>query len=52
MRLDDNAILLDVGIGTGTALLRNKELILKNLQIIGVDYDRDYVLKCDKDIST
>lgn len=51
MRLDDKAILLDVGIGTGTALLKNKDLILKkNLQIIGVDYDQDYVKKCDANI--
>ena len=51
MRLDDNAILLDVGIGTGTALLKNKELILKKgIKVIGVDYDEDYVNKCDENI--
>ena len=48
-RLDDKESLLDVGIGTGSALLRNKDIILeKKLQIMGVDYDNDYVLACQQ----
>eukprot|EP01084_Bolivina_argentea_P053912 98904_1 len=50
-RLDENAILLDVGIGTGTSLLKSKDIIIqKNLQIIGVDYDEDYIKQCVKNI--
>jgi ubiquinone/menaquinone biosynthesis C-methylase UbiE len=46
-RLPEGARLLDVGIGTGGALIKNKELVLaKKIQIVGVDIDRDYVKKC------
>ena len=44
--------ILDVGIGTGTALLRNKELILsKRLTIVGVDYNLTYVKQAQKNIA-
>lgn len=40
----DGAIILDVGIGTGSALLRCKDIIkAKKLKIIGVDYNNFYV---------
>ena len=46
-RLPDNARVLDVGIGTGTALICNKDLIKqKNITVVGIDYDKDYVDKC------
>jgi ubiquinone/menaquinone biosynthesis C-methylase UbiE len=50
-RLSTNAHMLDVGIGTGTALLRNEHLLRKkNISVIGVDYDKDYVQLCQKNI--
>lgn len=46
-RLPEGAKLLDVGIGTGGALCRNKELVVaKDLRVVGVDYDADYVARC------
>jgi ubiquinone/menaquinone biosynthesis C-methylase UbiE len=52
-RLPDGARLLDVGIGTGGALCRNKELVAsKNLRVVGVDYDRDYVIRCRERVAT
>lgn len=51
LRLPDNSILVDVGIGTGTSLVKHKHIIVrKNLQIFGVDYDADYVHKCQTNI--
>eukprot|EP01126_Amoeba_proteus_P036292 TRINITY_DN3694_c0_g1_i3.p1 TRINITY_DN3694_c0_g1~~TRINITY_DN3694_c0_g1_i3.p1 ORF type:complete len:217 (+),score=31.17 TRINITY_DN3694_c0_g1_i3:115-765(+) len=49
VRLEDGARLLDVGIGTGTALIGNKSTILnKNIHVTGIDYDLDYVVSCSK----
>lgn len=46
-KLPEGSLILDVGIGTGSALIRNKDLILKKkLRVVGVDYDKDYVRKC------
>ncbi|KAL3821965.1 hypothetical protein ACHAXA_004453 [Cyclostephanos tholiformis] len=43
-KLDDGSILLDVGVGTGGALLRCVDLIeSKNLKVIGIDIDAAYV---------
>ncbi|KAL7532204.1 hypothetical protein ACHAXR_004491 [Thalassiosira sp. AJA248-18] len=43
-RLDDGSIVLDVGIGTGGALLRCTDLIeSKDLKIVGIDIDDAYV---------
>jgi len=38
--------MLDVGIGTGTALAKNKEILeRKNMIVVGIDYEADYVKK-------
>lgn len=43
----ENSRLLDVGVGTGAALVANAEVIrLKNLTIVGVDYDAAYIDRC------
>ncbi|KAJ6630494.1 hypothetical protein Bhyg_16050 [Pseudolycoriella hygida] len=42
-----NSKILDVGIGTGQALIKNKSLLVqKNIKVDGVDYDLDYVNQC------
>lgn len=41
--------MLDVGIGTGSALARNRAILRsKNLRISGIDIDSDYVLRAHK----
>jgi protein-L-isoaspartate O-methyltransferase len=46
-RLPDRARVLDVGIGTGGAVARCAELVrAKDLRIVGVDIDRDYLERC------
>jgi cyclopropane fatty-acyl-phospholipid synthase-like methyltransferase len=46
-RLPDGARLLDVGIGTGGALIRNASLVRrKQVEVVGVDIDADYVRRC------
>jgi len=43
-KLDDGSIVLDVGVGTGGALLRCTDLIeSKDLKIVGIDIDAAYV---------
>lgn len=43
-RLPPNSTVLDIGIGTASALIANKDVILnRNLKIKGVDYDKSYV---------
>lgn len=43
-RLDDGSIVLDVGVGTGGALLRCADLIkAKKLKVVGIDIDAAYV---------
>ena len=50
-RLPDGARLLDVGIGTGGALIRNQETLrAKNVEVVGIDIDEDYVRQCQKSI--
>ena len=45
--LPKNARVLDVGIGTGTALLRNADVVrAKKIEIHGIDVDARYVQKC------
>jgi len=41
-----------VGIGTGGALIKNKDLLLsKKITVVGVDIDKDYVKKCRRAVS-
>ena len=43
-RLPAGSSILDIGIGTASALIANKDVILnRNLKIKGVDYDKHYV---------
>ncbi|KAL7472247.1 hypothetical protein ACHAXS_012574 [Conticribra weissflogii] len=43
-RLDENSVLLDVGIGTGGALLRCIDIVKsKNIKVVGIDIDSAYV---------
>ncbi len=51
-RLPAGASLLDVGIGTGSAIARNARLIrAKDIHILGLDIDRDYLSRCEKVLS-
>eukprot|EP00760_Papus_ankaliazontas_P034770 PhM_4_TR7471/c0_g1_i1/m.64334 len=51
MSLPDGAHLLDIGVGTATALLRNKDLILsKKIVVTGFDIDAHYVTSAKKSI--
>jgi ubiquinone/menaquinone biosynthesis C-methylase UbiE len=51
-RLPRGARLLDVGIGTGGALVRNADLVKdRSLHIVGVDIDADYLRRCRKRIA-
>ncbi|CAI5745771.1 unnamed protein product [Peronospora destructor] len=46
-RLPNGSKFLDVGIGTGLALINNRQqLKLKQINVDGVDYDKDYVVRC------
>jgi SAM-dependent methyltransferase len=46
-RMPDRARVLDVGIGTGGAVTRCAELVRsKDLRIVGLDIDRDYLERC------
>lgn len=48
-RLKRGSRVLDIGIGTGSALAENGEMVLeKELRIIGVDYEPAYVTKCQR----
>lgn len=48
-RLPERAEVLDVGIGTGGAVVANAELIRrKGLRILGLDIDADYLERCSK----
>ena len=50
-RLPEGARVLDVGIGTGTALLSNADAVLaKKLEWIGLDVDRSYVRHCNESL--
>ena len=52
-RVPPGARILDVGIGTGSALARNAEIVrAKELRVVGVDIDRHYVSRCRKRVSS
>jgi len=43
-KLPENALLLDVGVGTASALLQCKDLVIqKKLRIVGIDYNSFYI---------
>ncbi|KAG4072749.1 hypothetical protein HA402_001861 [Bradysia odoriphaga] len=45
--VDNNTKILDIGIGTGQALIKNKSVLIeKGITVEGVDYDLDYVNQC------
>ncbi|KNC77832.1 hypothetical protein SARC_09717 [Sphaeroforma arctica JP610] len=47
--VDDDSHLLDVGVGTGAALVANADIIKrKRLHIVGVDYDAAYIERCQQ----
>ncbi|MHA6783612.1 class I SAM-dependent methyltransferase [Pseudonocardia saturnea] len=51
-RLPDGARMLDVGIGTGGALARGADRVrAKNLQVTGLDIDRDYYRRCVEEMA-
>jgi ubiquinone/menaquinone biosynthesis C-methylase UbiE len=48
-RIDAGSLLLDVGIGTGGALANNADTVVrKDVRVVGVDIDRDYVERARK----
>lgn len=50
-RIPSESHILDVGVGTGTALLANASLLRsKRITVVGVDYDSSYVQQCRKNI--
>lgn len=51
-RLPARCRLLDVGIGTGSALLENaEEVVRKDLHVTGIDIDAAYVERCKREVS-
>lgn len=52
-RLPDRARVLDVGIGTGSALARCADLVrAKELRVVGLDIDADYLERCRRELAT
>ena len=50
--LEKHSTLLDVGIGTGTALRNNKSLVeAKDLRVAGVDYDARYIKAAERRVA-
>ena len=50
-KIPENSSILDVGIGTGTALTQNADLIKeKNIYITGIDINSTYLAKCKENI--
>ena len=51
-RLPDGARVLDVGIGTGAALVRSASTVEeKRLEIVGIDIDADYLERCHREVA-
>ena len=50
-RLPEGCRLLDIGIGTGSALLANAETLReKGIRVTGLDIDADYVARCNREV--
>ncbi|KAH9109471.1 hypothetical protein AeMF1_015443 [Aphanomyces euteiches] len=50
--LPANSRMLDVGIGTGMALILNKAILdKKSIAVDGVDYDKDYIIDCKRNVA-
>ena len=50
--LEKNSTLLDVGIGTATALRNNKSLVeTKDLRVAGIDYDARYIKAAERRVA-
>lgn len=50
-RLSPGTRLLDVGIGTGAALVRCADLVReRELSIVGLDVDADYLVRCESEL--
>lgn len=48
-RVDPNTRLLDIGIGTGTALAHNQSLVAsKRVTVVGIEYEPAYVERCER----
>lgn len=51
-RLPHGCRLLDIGIGTGSALLANADLLIaKDVHVTGVDIDADYIDRCQRAVA-
>ena len=52
-RLPRGTRLLDVGIGTGAALVRCADLVReRQLSIVGIDVDADYLARCERAVNS
>ena len=50
--LDQSSTLLDVGIGTATALRNNKAIVdAKDLRVSGIDYDARYIKAAERRVA-
>lgn len=53
LRIPSNSSVLDVGIGTATSLIQNRDIVLsRGLTVVGVDYEKDYVDFARKNLAT
>jgi len=51
-RVPTGARMLDIGIGTGAALVANTDILLaRELRVCGVDVDADYVARCRAEVA-
>ena len=50
-KVDENSTILDVGVGTASALINCKHILKKrNIKVVGIDYDLDYILHAQRSI--
>ncbi|PXF41136.1 Carboxy-S-adenosyl-L-methionine synthase [Gracilariopsis chorda] len=51
--IPENSHILDVGIGTGAALINSSSILrARNITVVGVDYDEAYVQTCRENIAS